>query len=204
MPGGDGPVRRPPNALTPFPASRGPASATRLTARGRSASVGEAWYPAALAAIGKADAGEDSPENRRAYMPFFYGRWDEAARAHADVGVSERSGPVREGFAAEGAFRPAATRAEAGRRAAPVLVYAGELDTSPTPGTAAAAAKLFPDATVTVQPGAAHFPWLDDPVFFTVSPGQRPGEYGAPGHHRNVSARCYGPAISRTFRSGRK
>jgi pimeloyl-ACP methyl ester carboxylesterase len=50
-----------------------------------------------------------------------------------------------------------------------VLVYAGELDASPTPATAAAAAGLFPNATVTVQPGAAHFPWLDDPAFFTAA-----------------------------------
>jgi pimeloyl-ACP methyl ester carboxylesterase len=130
---------------------------------------GEPWYPGALAAIEKAEAGDDSAENRRGYMPFFYGRWDDAARAHVEVGVSERSRPVRDGFAAPGAFHPAATRKEVGRLAAPVLVYAGELDAGPTPATAAAAAALFPDATVTVQPGAAHFPWLDDPAFFTAA-----------------------------------
>ena len=131
--------------------------------------AGEPWYPGARAAVDKAEAGDESVENRRGYMPFFYGRWDAAARAHVDAGVSERSRPVRDGFAAAGAFNPAATRQEAGRLAAPVLVYAGELDTSPAPGTAAAAARLFPDATVTVQPGAAHFPWLDDPAFFTAA-----------------------------------
>jgi pimeloyl-ACP methyl ester carboxylesterase len=130
---------------------------------------GEPWYPDALAAIEKAEAGDDSTENRRGYMPFFYGRWDDAARAHVDAGVSERSRPVRDGFAAAGAFNPAATRKEAGQLAAPVLVYAGELDASPTPATVAAAAALFPNATVTVQPGAAHFPWLDDPAFFTAA-----------------------------------
>ncbi len=36
-------------------------------------------------------------------------------------------------------------------------------------GTAAAAVRLFPNARVTVQPGAAHFPWLDDPAFFTAA-----------------------------------
>ena len=76
---------------------------------------------------------------------------------------------MRDGFGAPGAFNPAATREEAGRLAAPVLVYAGELDADPTPDTAAAAARLFPNATVTVQPGAAHFPWLDDPAFFTAA-----------------------------------
>jgi pimeloyl-ACP methyl ester carboxylesterase len=130
---------------------------------------GEPWYPDALAAIEKAEAGDDSAENRRGYMPFFYGRWDDAARAHVDAGVSERSRPVRDGFAAAGAFNPAATRKGVGQLAAPVLVYAGELDASPTPATVAAAAALFPNATVTVQPGAAHFPWLDDPAFFTAA-----------------------------------
>lgn len=122
-----------------------------------------------MAALQKAEAGDDTMENRRAYMPFFYGRWDDAARAHVDAGVSERSRPVRDGFGAPGAFDPAATREAAGRLAAPVLIYAGELDLSPAPDTAAAAVRLFPNATVTVQPGAAHFPWLDDPAFFTAA-----------------------------------
>jgi proline iminopeptidase len=130
---------------------------------------GEPWYPAALAAIEKAEAGDDSAETRRAYMAFFYGRWDDAAQAHIDAGVSERSRPVRNRFGAEGAFNPAATREALARLAAPVLVYAGELDASPAPETAAAGARLFPNATVTVQPGAAHFPWLDNPVFFTAA-----------------------------------
>ena len=127
------------------------------------------WYPAALAAVEKAEAGDESMEVRRAYMPFLYGRWDDAARAHVDVGVSERSRPVRDGFGAEGVFNPAKTREAISGLAAPVLVYAGELDAGPAPQTAAAGARLFPNATVTVQPGAAHFPWLDDPAFFTAA-----------------------------------
>jgi hypothetical protein len=88
---------------------------------------GEPWYPGALAALKKAEAGDESADNRRGYMPFFYGHWDDAARAHVEVGVSERSRPVRDGFAAVGAFHPAATREHAGQLAAPVLVHAGEL-----------------------------------------------------------------------------
>lgn len=129
----------------------------------------EPWYPAALAAVEKAEAGDDSMDNRRAYMPFFYGRWDDAAKAHVDAGVSERSRPVRDGFRAEGTFNPSKTREAVSRLTAPVLVYAGELDAAPTPETAAAGARSFPDATVTVQPAAAHFPWLDDPDFFTTA-----------------------------------
>ncbi len=130
---------------------------------------GEPWYAAASAAVEKADAGDDSMENRRAYMPFFYGRWDDAARAHLDVGISERSRPVRDGFRAEGTFDPPATREAVRKLEAPVLVYAGQYDFAPTPEAAASAAELFPNATVRVQPGAAHFPWLDDPDFFTTA-----------------------------------
>lgn len=129
----------------------------------------EPWYPTALAALDKAEAGDDSMDNRRAYMPFFYGRWDDAAQAHVDAGVSERFRPVRDGFRAAGAFNPPKTREAISRLAAPVLTYAGELDAAPTPETAAAGASLFPNATVTVQRGAAHFPWLDDPAFFTAA-----------------------------------
>ena len=129
----------------------------------------EPWYPAAMAAIEKAAAGEDSLENRRAYMPFFYARWDEAAQAHVDVGISERSAPVRQHYGAEGAFDPAATREALRHLAAPVLVYVGQLDANPTPRTAGEAAWLFPDATVTVQPATAHFAWVDDPAFFAAA-----------------------------------
>jgi pimeloyl-ACP methyl ester carboxylesterase len=48
---------------------------------------------------------------------------------------------------------------------APVLVYAGELDLTPTPRLAELAA-LFPRGQLVVQPGAGHFPWLDDPAWF--------------------------------------
>jgi pimeloyl-ACP methyl ester carboxylesterase len=130
---------------------------------------GEPWYPAAMAAIRKAEAGDGSMENRRAYMPILYGRWDDAAKAHVDVGVSERSGPLRAGFRADGAFNPAATVAAIARLTAPVLVFAGEFDANPTPETTAEGARSFPNATVIVQPGAGHFPWLDDPTAFTAA-----------------------------------
>ena len=128
---------------------------------------GEPWYADAMAAVNKAEAGDDSVETRSGYVPFFYGRWDEAAQAHAQVGISERSQAVRASFFAEGAFRPDATRAALGALAAPVLIYAGELDFVPTPEVAVDAARLFRHAEVVVQPGAGHSPWLDDPAWFT-------------------------------------
>jgi pimeloyl-ACP methyl ester carboxylesterase len=51
----------------------------------------------------------------------------------------------------------------------PVLLYAGEVDPMVTPAAVREAAPLFNDATVVVQPGAAHFPWIDDPAAFVAA-----------------------------------
>jgi pimeloyl-ACP methyl ester carboxylesterase len=129
----------------------------------------EPWYSDAQAAIQAAEAGADSAENRLRYMPFFYGRWDDAARAHAQVGVSERARAVQAGFYAAGAFDPPATRAGLARVTGPVMMYVGEVEIGPTAELAAEAAGLFPGWELTVQPGAGHYPWLDDPARFTAT-----------------------------------
>jgi pimeloyl-ACP methyl ester carboxylesterase len=129
---------------------------------------GEPWYAGAMAAAEKALAGDDSPQTRDGYLPFLYGRWDEAARAHATLGFSERARAVRARFSAEGVFDPPATVTALARLSAPVLVYGGELDLIPV-GTLTEAAGLFPHAEVSVQPGAGHYPWLDDPAWFTAA-----------------------------------
>jgi pimeloyl-ACP methyl ester carboxylesterase len=128
----------------------------------------EPWYQEAQAAIQAADAGDDSAETRLRYMPFFYGRWDDAARAHAATGFSERASAVQAGFYAPGAFDPPATRAGLAQVTAPVMVYAGEVEIGPTAELAAQAAGLFPGWELAVQPGAGHYPWLDDPAWFTA------------------------------------
>ncbi|HSX96363.1 MAG TPA: alpha/beta hydrolase, partial [Streptomyces sp.] len=69
-------------------------------------------------------------------------------------------------YGSTGAYDPPATRAALAELSAPVLVYAGELDTGPTPDLAHRSAAHYPDARFTVQPGGGHFPWLDDPGFF--------------------------------------
>jgi pimeloyl-ACP methyl ester carboxylesterase len=79
---------------------------------------------------------------------------------------------VRAGFYAEGAFDPPATRAALAGLSAPVLVYAGEVDAAAPPGLLAGVAGpagLFPGWELVVQPGAGHFPWLDDPAWFTAA-----------------------------------
>jgi pimeloyl-ACP methyl ester carboxylesterase len=124
----------------------------------------EPWFESAWAAAEAAGRGDESAGTVLGYQPFFYGRWDDAARAHARASLSGESSPARAGFYAEGAFDPPATRAALAALTAPVLVYAGELDAAAPPELLAQAAGLFPGWELTVQPDAGHFPWLDDPA----------------------------------------
>jgi proline iminopeptidase len=128
----------------------------------------EPWYQAARAALEKIMAGDRSMEAFRASRPPYYGRWDDAAQAHATVGVAERHQAAREGFFAA-AIDPPATTAALNKLTAPVLLYAGERDPLVTPAMVAQAAPLFNGATVTVQPGAGHYPWVDDPAAFAAA-----------------------------------
>jgi pimeloyl-ACP methyl ester carboxylesterase len=129
----------------------------------------EPWYPAALAALERIMAGDRSMEAFRASRPLYYGSWGEAAQAHATVGVAERHQAAREGFFAGAAIDAPATRTALNKLTAPVLLHAGELDPLVTPAMVRQAAPLFNDATVVVQPGAAHYPWIDDRVAFATA-----------------------------------
>jgi pimeloyl-ACP methyl ester carboxylesterase len=131
----------------------------------------EPWYPAALAAMEQIMAGNLSMRAFRASRPFLYGRWDQAAQAHATIGVSERHQAAREGFFAGATIDAPAARAALTKLTAPVLLYAGEEDPMVPPSAVREAAPLFSDATVVVQPGAAHFPWIDDPAAFATAVG---------------------------------
>lgn len=130
---------------------------------------GEPWYPAAHAAALAAGKGADTIEMRRAYAPLFYGRWDDTARAHAALEFESRAPAVETGYYADGAFCPDATRAALARLSAPVLAYAGGLDVNPTAELAKRAACQFPHGQAAVQPGAGHFPWLDDAAWFRAA-----------------------------------
>jgi proline iminopeptidase len=137
------------------------------TALGRLAA--EPWYPAANAALEKIMAGDRSMQAFGASRPFYYGRWDEAAQAHATVGVAERHQAAREGFFDGAVVDAPATKAALKKLTAPVLLYAGDLDPMVTPAIVREAAPLFNGATVVVQPGAGHFPWVDDPAAFAAA-----------------------------------
>ncbi|MFG2806671.1 alpha/beta fold hydrolase [Streptomyces massasporeus] len=101
------------------------------------------------------------------FLPFFHGRWDDTARAHADREETETNDDAAEAYGGDGAYDPAATRRALARVTTPVLLLAGEVDGGPTPALARRAADAFPAAEFAVQPGAGHYPWLDDPHGFT-------------------------------------
>ncbi|MFB7861659.1 alpha/beta fold hydrolase [Streptomyces sp. NPDC056069] len=126
----------------------------------------EPWFSAAFAALEAINEGTGS--DWEAVAPFRYGRWDVAARRHHAAGRPDNADAVA-GFGAEGAFTPAATRAALARLTSPVLLLAGEFDLNSPPSAVAELLDLVPDASVTVQPGAGHYPWLDDPDTFTAS-----------------------------------
>ena len=122
----------------------------------------EPWFAEASAAFERVAAGAGTDDDWAAMAPLFYGRWDAAAQAHEAAGEAQTNEDAAEAFAAEGAFDPAATRAALTAFGSPVLVLAGALDLSRPPRVTAELAALFPAARLTVQPGAGHYPWLDD------------------------------------------
>jgi proline iminopeptidase len=107
-------------------------------------------------------SGPGTAEDWDAVAPFFYGRWDAAAQAHQVAQASQRNQEAATVFGADGAFDPSATKAALATFMSPTLLLAGELDLNTPPSRAVELAHLFPTADFVVQPGTAHFPWLDD------------------------------------------
>jgi proline iminopeptidase len=118
----------------------------------------------ALASIASGHFTEDDVD---AIQPFTYGRWDSAAQRHHAAMEQGRDPDLSGAYVADGAFDPAATRAALATFDVPVLLLAGELDLSAPAAVMPEYAGLFPDATLVVQAGAGHYPWLDDPAAFT-------------------------------------
>ena len=127
---------------------------------------GEPWFPGAYQSALLLAEGDERPETYRAVGPFYYGRWDDAAAAHFGSPAMGRSAEVMAGYYADGAFDPSRVRAGLTMLTAPVLVLAGELDPGPSPASAARLTALFPRAELVIQPGAGHYPWLDDSGWF--------------------------------------
>ncbi len=126
----------------------------------------EPWFSAAAASFERIADGAGTEEDWRAIAPFGYGRWDGAAQAHQAAEEAQTNDDAARAFAAEGAFDPAVTRAALAAFGSPVLVLAGGLDLVRPPRVQVEFAALFPSAQFIVQPGAGHYPWLDDPGRF--------------------------------------
>lgn len=127
----------------------------------------EPWFGQVSAAFETIAAGRGTEDDWEAIVPFTYGRWDAAARAHYADMNQRRSTEAAAAFGADGAYDPDATRAALAGFGAPVLVLAGELDLAAPPRVVAELAGLFPNAKLVIQEGAGHCPWLDDPTWFT-------------------------------------
>jgi pimeloyl-ACP methyl ester carboxylesterase len=134
-------------------------------------SAAEPWYADAVAALERIGHGDLSVEAFRTSRPLFYRRWDDAARAHASVGIAERHMAARIGYFADLTLDVTSTTVALRQLTAPVLLHVGELDPLVTPTMATKAAQLFNNATVIVQPAAAHFPWVDDGAAFAQALG---------------------------------
>jgi pimeloyl-ACP methyl ester carboxylesterase len=130
---------------------------------------GEPWFAEADASFERLQAGSETDEDWEAMAPLFYGRWDATAQADSAANEEQVNEEAAGVFAGPGAFDPEATRAALAAFTSPVLVLAGEVDMNTPPRVAAELAALFPDARLVVQPGAGHYPWLDDPAWFTAA-----------------------------------
>ena len=131
--------------------------------------TGEPWFAPAFAALERVVAGDPDDRDWQAIEPFFHGRWDAAARAHQAAQADRRNHEAAAVFGAEGAFDPTATRTALEGLDAPVLVLAGEVDLNTVQSVVAEYAGLFARAELVVQPGAGHYPWLDDADRFVAA-----------------------------------
>jgi proline iminopeptidase len=129
----------------------------------------EPWFDRAFAALQAIQAGGFTDENAKAIDPFFYGRWDAAARAHVAAQQGRQNEEAAAVYGSEGAYDPDATRVALAGVDSPVLVLAGEVDLNSPPVTVAEFATLFPRAEYVVQAGAGHFGWLDDADRFVAA-----------------------------------
>ena len=136
------------------------------------ARAAEPWHAEAVTAhqhMKAANTFAEAAPYRFAFEPLMYGRWDDAARAHAAADPAQRSLPVSEHYYKDYTPDTEELRRRLGALSCPMLLLVGEVDLWPTAKSAADAASLFPEVTLAIQPGSGHYPWLDDPQEFTAT-----------------------------------
>jgi pimeloyl-ACP methyl ester carboxylesterase len=130
----------------------------------------EPWYAEAREAMDAWDAGTETAAQRRLACALVYGRWDDAAQAHAAAyNVPPDAHAIYYG---DKAFDVDETRTALGKVAGDVLVLVGGADPVTPVRLGLELAALFPHAEAVVQAGAGHYPWLDDPEWFTETLGR--------------------------------
>lgn len=127
---------------------------------------GEPWFAEAFAALERIWSGESTEATVAAIAPFHHGRWDATSQAFTARRAYERNNAAAEVYYSPGAIDARAVRSALADLLAPVLIVAGEYDPGLPPERAAEYADLFSHGQLVVQPGAGHFPWLDDPDQF--------------------------------------
>ncbi len=127
--------------------------------------AGEPWFGEVRAAL---EADVPTPDQELLGQALFYGRWDGQARAHAATDEPQRN-VAATGWFHDGAYDPERSREALAHLAVPVRILIGELDPWPNARAADELAAAFPNADVTVLPGAGHFPWVDDPQRFVLA-----------------------------------
>jgi pimeloyl-ACP methyl ester carboxylesterase len=154
--------------VTPNLSTLGLGSTEEHRAEARRLRAQEDWYAEAEAAAERIRQDEDgaSDEDWLLYGRFAYGRWDEEIEQYERDSAEQYNWAAAGQYHAPGAFEPDLVKVGLARLTAPVLLLAAEYDAIPLPRVAAVAAGSFPAARLAVQPGAGHFPWIDDPKAF--------------------------------------
>ncbi|WP_030897257.1 MULTISPECIES: alpha/beta fold hydrolase [unclassified Streptomyces] len=140
----------------------------------------EPWFAPAYASLEAITSGRATADDWDAVAPFWYGRWDDEARAFRAAEQRQRNDEAAALYASDGAFDTDVVRAALAAFPLPVLVLAGEYDVAGPPLVMKEYAGLFPRAELVVQNGAGHFPWRDDQERFVTALAAFLG--GAGGH----------------------
>jgi pimeloyl-ACP methyl ester carboxylesterase len=98
--------------------------------------------------------------------PFWYGRWDERAQAHATGADRQMSLRANAGFAPDEDYDPVAAREALRAIRADVLIVVGGRDALTGASVAGHFLDVLPKAEVATIDGAGHFPWVDEPYEF--------------------------------------
>jgi proline iminopeptidase len=131
----------------------------------------EPWFPEVDAALERINTGHERDGDWEILAPTYYGRWDDEILAFHEADAEQRNEEAAEAFSADGAFDPETTNATLAKFSSPVLMMAGQFDVAAPPAVLSEFAALFPACELVIQPGAGHYPWLDDPSLFIAAVG---------------------------------